>query len=78
MSRLGDKGPYSADNVRIVLVGTNVSEAQLGWPQKRDPKVFKEHCRKTSETLTGRKLTKEHRQNMRGPRKSYKERKGSL
>ena len=63
MSRLRDKGPYSPGNVRIVQVGTNVSEAQLGWPQKRDPKVFKEHCRKTSKTLTGTKQSPEHRKN---------------
>ncbi len=60
MSRLGDKGSYSPDNVRIVQVGANVSEAQLGWPQKRDPKSFKEHCRKTSKTLSGTKQSPEH------------------
>ncbi len=74
MSRPKDEGPYSPDNVRIVQVGANVSEAQLGWPLKRDPKAFKEHCRKTSKTLSGRKLTEEHRANMRGPRGPYKKR----
>lgn len=63
MSRPGDKGPYSPDNVRIVQVGANVSEAQTGWPRKRDPKSFKEHCRKTSETLTGTKQSPEHIKN---------------
>ena len=64
MSRPNDEGPYSPDNVRIVQVGINVSEAELGWPQKRDPHIVEIHKRKTSRTLTGRRLTKEHRQNM--------------
>ncbi len=63
MSRPRDEGPYSPNNVRIVQVGVNVSEAQLGWPKKRDPKLFKEHCCKTSETLTGTKQSPEHRKN---------------
>ncbi len=79
MSRLGDKGPYSPDNVRIVLVGTNVSEAQLRWPQKRDPRSVEMHKRKTSATLTGRKLSEEHRKHMRKPyRGKARERSGSL
>src|SRR5262245_7385060 len=35
MARFGDKGPYSLDNVRIVRVETNNSEAMR--PKKRRP-----------------------------------------
>ena len=37
MSRPGDVGPYSADNVRIVLRETNTAETR-GRPFKRRPK----------------------------------------
>lgn len=63
MARLGDKGPYSPDNVHIVEVGANVSEAQTNWTGKRSRKSVENHKRKTSETLTGRKQTETHIKN---------------
>lgn len=64
MSRPGDKGPYAPWNVKTITVEANVSEGQKAWPSRRPVAAVVIHCKKTSKTLTGRKLTVTHRKNI--------------
>lgn len=63
MARFNDEGLYSPSNVKIITVGANVSEAQIGWSSKSDSKTYKKRIKKTSKTLTGRKQSASHKKN---------------
>lgn len=62
MARFGDKGPYKLGNIKIIKCEKNHREGTigkfLGVPKSEEQK------RKQSITMTGRKLTEEHKKNI--------------
>lgn len=65
MARFGDKGPYAVGNVKIILHGDNVSEAQLGNGYNVGKKLPDEHRQKIAEKSRGRKHTEEAKEKIR-------------
>jgi len=65
MSRPGDKGPYSVDNVKIILHGENSREAHFG------KKLSIEHRKKVGKFFAGKPKSIEQRKKMSKARSKW-------
>lgn len=82
MARPGDVGPYSVDNVKIILFGDNTREAHVGRVHSEETKKKqselsknRRHSEKTKTKMsvshTGKPKTAEHRENLRQSKLRY-------
>lgn len=74
MARFNDVGPYSVENVEIILCEQNHADGNIGKPRPKNA----EYRKKISTTMSGRKLSSEHRQaignSVRGKRRNLEQR----